>query len=133
MVCCRVPTPIFPGRRATLLGSWTPFNKKISTVSTEKCIQEYLPVTAEPPEYPVCKEYLDFLLEIMKDLEIPYIYVHSDEAVYSKLCHILWKNKDLYRDVILLMGGFHQLRVRQNCFSSSIVAEDTSSGVWMQE
>ena len=103
----------FQEEELPLLGSWTPFNKKISTVSTEKCIQEYLPVTAEPPEYPVCKEYLDFLLEIMKDLEIPYIYVHSDEAVYSKLCHILWKNKDLYRDVILLMGGFHQLRVRQ--------------------
>eukprot|EP00112_Aurelia_sp_Birch-Aquarium-sp1_P023401 Seg6964.2 transcript_id=Seg6964.2/GoldUCD/mRNA.D3Y31 product="hypothetical protein" protein_id=Seg6964.2/GoldUCD/D3Y31 len=103
----------FQGEELPLLGSWTPFNKKISTVSAEKCIQEYLPVTAEPPEYPVCKEYLDFLLEIMQDLEIPYIYAHSDEAVYSKLCHILWKNTDLYRNVILLMGGFHQLRVRQ--------------------
>ena len=85
----------------------------VSNFATEKCIQEYLPVTAAPPDYPVCKEYLDFLLGIMQDLEIPYIYVHSHEAVYSKLCHILWKNKELYKDVILLMGGFHQLRVRQ--------------------
>ena len=105
--------PEFRGEELPLLGSWTPFNKKVSTSSAEKCIQEYLPVTSEPPEYPVCKEYLDFLLEILQDLEIPYIFVHSDEAVYSKLCHILWKDKELYRNVILLMGGFHQLRVRQ--------------------
>ena len=85
----------------------------VSNFATEKCIQEYLPVTSAPPDYPVCKEYLDFLLDIMQNLEIPYIYVHSDEAVYSKLCHILWKNKELYKYVILLMGGFHQLHVRQ--------------------
>ncbi len=101
------------GKELRLLGSWTSFNKMVSNVVTEKCVQEYLPVTAEPPEYPVCKEYLDFLLEIMVDLEVPYIFVHSDEAVYSKLCHILWKNQDLYKNIVLLMGGFHQLRVRQ--------------------
>ena len=41
------------------------------------------------------------------------MFVHSDELVYSKLCHILWKNPELYKQVILLMGGFHQLRVMQ--------------------
>ena len=103
----------FNGEELPLLGSWTAFNKAISPFTTEPCTQEYLPVTAAPPEYPVCKEYLDGLLDIMQDLEVPYIYVHSDEAVYSKLCHILWKNKELYKNLILLMGGFHQLRVRQ--------------------
>ena len=41
------------------------------------------------------------------------IFVHSDEAVYSKLCDILWKNRELYWKIVLLMGGFHQLRVMQ--------------------
>ena len=41
------------------------------------------------------------------------MYVHADELVYSKLCHILWKNPELYKQVVLLMGGFHQLRVMQ--------------------
>ena len=41
------------------------------------------------------------------------MFVHSDELLYSKLCHILWKNPELYKQVILLMGGFHQLRVMQ--------------------
>ena len=78
-----------------------------------KCVQEYQPVSPHPPEYPICKQYLDSIIEIINDLEISYMFVHSDEAVYSKLCHILWKNPELYKQVILLMGGFHQLRVMQ--------------------
>ncbi|MAG85789.1 MAG: hypothetical protein CMB97_00010 [Flavobacteriaceae bacterium] len=96
-----------------LLGSWTPFNKMTTDHVTTACIQEFLPVTPHPPEYPVCKDYLDFLLEVVQELEIPHIFVHSDEMVYSKLCDILWKNPQIYKAVILLMGGFHQLRVMQ--------------------
>ena len=52
-------------------------------------IQEYLPVNRHPPGYPTCKDYLDFLLEVIDDLAIPFIYLDSDEMVYSKLCKIL--------------------------------------------
>ena len=45
---------------------------------------------------------------MIEELDIPRVFVHSDEAVYSKLCHILRKNTEFYKDVILLMGGFHQ-------------------------
>ena len=96
-----------------MLGSWTAFNKKVSNYDTTKIVQEYLPVSPHPPEYPICKEYLDFLLDVMEELEIPFIFAHSDEAVYSKLCDILWKNPEMYSRIILLMGGFHQLRVMQ--------------------
>ena len=41
------------------------------------------------------------------------VFVHAYEAVYAKLWHILWKDKELYKNVLLLMGGFHQLRVMQ--------------------
>ena len=78
-----------------------------------KCIQEYLPVKPEPPDYPVLKEYMDSMLDLIKDLEIDHVFVHADEAVYAKLCHILWKHKELYQNILLLMGGFHQLRVMQ--------------------
>ena len=95
------------------VGSSTAFNKLVSEYMTSKCVQEYLPVTPEPQTYPVCKEYLDFLLDLLDYLEIPHIFIHSDEAVYSKLCHILWKTQELYKQLIFLMGSFHQLRVRQ--------------------
>ena len=76
-------------------------------------MQECLSITPAPQEYLICKEYHDFLLDMIEELKIPHVFVHSDEAVYSKLCHILWKNTELYKDVILLIGGFHQFRVMQ--------------------
>ena len=102
--------------------------------------QEYFPITPAPPEYPICKTYLYFLLDMIEELHNPRIFVHSDEAVCSKLCHILWKNTELYKDVILLMGGFHQLRdmqkiiykkyhctdMRQWCFDAGTIAKGSS-------
>ena len=46
---------------------------------------------------------LGFLVEVIDELEIPHIFVHSDEAVYSKLCDILWKDRELYKDIIFLL------------------------------
>ena len=33
--------------------------------------------------------------------------------MYARLAHIIWKDPELYQNVVILMGGFHQLRVRQ--------------------
>ena len=62
-----------------LIGSWT---KLTSSVDIEKCCQEYLPVIPSQPHYPVCKNYLDNLIDMINDLEIPHIYLHADEMVY---------------------------------------------------
>lgn len=127
-----------------LLGSWTPFKKATTNHVTNACVQEYLPVTPHPPEYPVCKDYLDLLLQMIEELEIPHIFVHSDELVYSKLCDIVWKNKDLYQKLILLMGGFHQLRVMQRliykrhycrgfrdwCVDSGVIADGSADSAF---
>ena len=95
------------------LGSWTNFLKQTVDSTPIKAVQEYQPVWSHQPEYPICKKYLDSVIEIMNDLELSHMFVHSDELVYSKLCNILWKNQGLYKNIILLMGGFHQLRVMQ--------------------
>ena len=49
----------------------------------------------------------------MKELDLYYIFAHADELVYSKLVHILWKFSDIYNRAIVLIGGFHQLKVSQ--------------------
>ena len=67
----------------------------------------------QPTECPVCKCFLEDLLELLKDLEIDHILAHSDEHVYDRLCHIIWKKPTRFQALILLMGGFHQLTVRQ--------------------
>ena len=67
----------------------------------------------QPTECPACKCFLEDLLELLKDLEIDHISAHSDEQVYDRLCHIIWKKPTRFQAVILLMGDFHQLTVRQ--------------------
>ena len=94
-------------------GSWTVFNKAVTNKETKKSLLEYLPVTPEPPEYHICKNFLDTLLDLMKELEINHIFAHADEQVSARLAHILGKFPDTYENVMILMGGFHQLRLRQ--------------------
>ncbi len=97
-----------------LIGSWTAFNKSVTSVKVNKSVLEYLLVIPKPPEYPVCKHFLNGLLQLMLDVDIWYIYAHSDEQVYARLAHIIWAHPDIYRNDVILMGGFHQLRVLQH-------------------
>ena len=104
----------------TFLGSWTCFKKDTSNLMFGKSLAEYLPMVSEPPKYHVCKKFLDDLLDIMKKLDLDHIFAHADELVDSKFVHILWKFSDIYNRVIVLMGGFHQLRVRQNKYTNNM-------------
>ena len=131
------------GSELPKLGSWTSFNRLISNTKSLPCIQEYLPVTPHPP-HPICKQYLDFMLQVIEDLHIPFVFLHSDEDIYSKLGHIMWKNPGMYQHLIFLMGGFHQLRVRQKilfkrflcrgfkewCIDAKIIASRSADQVW---
>jgi len=97
--------------KAVPVGSWTAFKKEVTSKEVRKSLLKYLPVIPEPPEYHVCKNFLVRLLDLMKEVE--HIFAHSDEQVYACLAHILWKFPEVYKDFVILMGGFHQLRVRQ--------------------
>ena len=94
------------------IGSWTDFKKKTTISDYQKSLLEYLPAVSQPPDYPVCKKFLDDLLELIDDLGIPHIFAHGDEKVYACLTHIIWKDPELYKKIMVIMGGFHQLRVR---------------------
>ena len=48
-----------------LLGSWTFFSKLVSNMKYEAAVQEHLPLNPRPRDYHICKEYLDFLLEVI--------------------------------------------------------------------
>ena len=72
-----------------------------------------MPTIRQPPEYDVCKKFLDDINEMMKELDLEHIFAHADEQVYARLAHIIWKYPERYKNVVILMAGFHQLRVRQ--------------------
>ena len=73
----------------TFLGSWTCFKKDTSNLMFDKSIVAYLPMVPEPPEYSVCKKFLDDLLDIMNELDLDHIFAHADELVYSKYAYIM--------------------------------------------
>ena len=52
------------------VASWTPFNKEITAVQHGKALLEYLPVIPEAPEYKFCKDFLDYLCDLLKSLRL---------------------------------------------------------------
>ena len=56
---------------------------------------------------------MDQLLKTISDLHLTHIYVHADEDIYMNIVQLKWKYKDLYRNIVPLIGGFHKLRVFQ--------------------
>ena len=96
-----------------LIGSWIDFNKKVTNVEQTKSLLAYLPTIAGPTEYPLCKTFLDDLLSLIKELGLDQVFAHSDEQVNARLAHIVWNEPQLHKDIIILMGGFHQLSATQ--------------------
>ena len=109
-----------------LIGSWTHFNKQISGVQFQETIIQYMPVIPQPVnDHAVLKEYLHFLLETSDNLEIKHIFCHCDEAAYSKLLQIIWNHGDLFKRVIPILGGFHQLM----CFQKIMYKRSACLGI----
>ena len=89
------------------------FNKTLHEIILQKSVVEYLPTIPQLPEYDVCKKFLDNINEMMKELDLEHIFTHADEQVYARLAHIIWKYPVRYKNFVILMAGFHELRVRQ--------------------
>ena len=98
------------GDELSLLGSWTAFMKQTCDEETAESLVKYLPANENPPEYQVCKDYMEFILEVANCLDLPRVFIHADEQVYARVLHIIWKHKSQFKCIIPLMGGFHQLR-----------------------
>ena len=45
-------------------------------------------------------------------LDLDCLFLHADEAVYSKLMMTEWLNEGLYDKIFPLLGGFHTLLVK---------------------
>ncbi len=100
-----------------MLGSWTPFNQEVSRVVQQQSATKFLPVIPQPPDYSVCKHFLDTMRSLAKDLELNHVFVLSDEQVYARFWKVIWAHGDHYKNIILLLGGFHQLLVRMKSIS----------------
>ena len=93
------------------VGSWTAFNKEVTSVETTKSRNEYLPTIPHPPDDSICKYYLDYIIDLADSLHLEHIFVHCDQAVFYKMSQIMWKELGKYNKIKCLMGGFHILLV----------------------
>eukprot|EP00794_Sanderia_malayensis_P006502 gene6502-7247_t len=93
----------------TYLGSWTAFNKNVTSVETTQSRCEYLPTIPHAPDDRICKYYLDYILDLADSLQLHHIFVHCNQAVFSKMSQIIWKDSGKYDKVKCIMGGFHIL------------------------
>ena len=54
---------------------------------------------------------MDNIVQIMKEIGTEEIFVHVDEAIYSKIVMIMWLYNGKYENVIPLIDGIHTLLV----------------------
>ena len=78
-------------------------------------------------------------LSIVNSLTLSSIVCVFDQAIYSKACHIKWKEPDKFKNCVLMMGMFYWLMMfmsvlhkrfadaglRDTLIQSSIVAEES--------
>ena len=71
------------------------------------------PITDTPTKWSVCSEIINRTIEIKDELELPFIFLECDHAIYAKVLQLMFKkereDKDKYGKIILRMGGFHVL------------------------
>ena len=73
---------------------------------------EYLEVASLPPGNNVCTWYMDNLSKEMGQLDLDCLFLHFDEALYSKLMMIKWLNEGLYDHLFPLLGGSHSCKIK---------------------
>ena len=120
-------------KRVALLGSSRSFQKESTIENMKKSKINYLLTIPKSPGYTVCKTYLDFLIGVMEVLELPYIFLHTDEQMYARVLHIIRKQRILRsRIILIIIGNFYQFFVfqrvlfkRYNCLGSK--------DCWIQE
>ena len=66
-----------------------------------------LVINALPTEYSTINAILTKSKEIADKLQLKYVVLVFDEAVYSKIRHIHWKEPELYERFVVCLGEFH--------------------------
>ena len=91
------------------LPNWTGFNTMLkSNVIPAVSKIGYLPVIdASPTELATVKEILNKSEEIAKKLDLKYVCLVFDEAIYSKIQQIRWKDEHYLARFVIRLGDFH--------------------------
>ena len=90
-----------------LLG-WTGFNTMLHEEIPDVQRVGYLPIiNASPTEYSTIMEILKRSKSIAEKLK--YAVLVCDEAVYSKIQHVRWKESEFYDKIVVRLDEFHTI------------------------
>lgn len=96
-------------RSILLLPNWTGFNTILKSNAIPMLSKiGYLPIIdASPTELSTVNEILERSLQIADSLQLQYICLVFDEAIYSKVQQIRWKKEAYMNRLIVRLGDFH--------------------------
>ena len=87
---------------------WTGFNSQLSTCIPQMSVIGYLPVIdASPTEMSTVLTILQRSVEIANKLHLETLVIVVDQAIYSKLQLIRWRNAVFMQRLVIRLGAFH--------------------------
>ena len=100
---------MIPSDDLPVLPGWTGFNTLLRKDNIPNISRVgYLPVIdASPTEYSTINAILKRSTEIADKLQLQYVTLVFDKAVYAKIQHVRWKNDTYYNRFIVRLGEFH--------------------------
>ena len=92
------------------LPGWTGFNTMLHDKIPDVQSVGYLPViNASPTEYSTINEILKRSKIIAEKLNLKYAVLVLAEAVYAKIQHVRWKEREFYDKFVVRLGEFHTI------------------------
>ena len=105
-----VLTKMFCAFDKTTLPGWTGFNTMLHEDIPDVQRVGYLPViNASPTAYTTMHEILKRSMSITEKLKLKYAVLVFDEAIYSKIQHVRWKEPIFYDKFVVRLGEFHTI------------------------
>ena len=124
LVYCLLKLPFIDNPE--LLPDWTGFNTLLSKSNNSAVNLSrigYLPVIeGSPTEYTTVYTVFTKSLDIAARLNLEYVVIVFDEAIYAKAQQIRWKNEIFMAKTILRLGDFHA--VMSFCGAISRIFQD---------
>ena len=112
--------------------TWTSFNKKHSTIHTEKTTTGYLPIIQAPAnDLDTLNTVVLRILHIAQSLGQKVLVLTVDEGLFSKLMELKWSVLEYKGILIPRLGGLHTAMNFQGCLGQHM--QDSGLGeIWTE-
>ena len=126
-VTCRMNNVV---KEEIQIPAWSAFQKMTTSENAKMVDVGYLPpIMGSPTKMDVVLEIMNRSMTCMSELELDYIFLVADQAIYAKVLEILFDYKergmDTFKGLIVRMGGFHV----QMCLMKSIYSRFKDCGL----